>query len=211
MALPSSEIDIANMALDFLGHEEVAVISPPITETEQLVARHYPLSRRTCIRKYVPNFAKTRASIARSGTPDYEYEDEYQLPNDYIRLLSVGDDIEERPVQRYDMGPGRKLLVNNGGDASIKIRYLADVEDVTKWDSLFTEKLVLELAIKLCMPITGDKELKGQLYQMLKSLEPEVYAVDGQEVPPKRIDNSPMMARRFGYSTTQYDNRYIRY
>src|ERR1700678_4558553 len=95
MAAPNSDTDICQMAIDLLGHgEKLNSISAPQTDTEALMARHYDASRQRVLRMYPWHFATAMAQIPRIGTPLSDYRDEYQLPADFIRLLSLGGLIE---------------------------------------------------------------------------------------------------------------------
>lgn len=208
MALPGGEIDIANMALDYIGEDRVSSIRPPRTSTELIVSRHYDANRQSVMRKYVPNFAVTRTALARSGTPQNDYSDKYQLPNDFIRLLSVGGTTVRGIDLDYSM-EGRELLYDGGGAASINIRYVRDVTDVNLWDAGFRKLCALELALCLALPITHDPKIVSIIDALLTKELPDVYGVDAQEAPPTVIDRPPILARRRRGGSAGWDNRYI--
>lgn len=201
MAAPQSAIDICNMALAHIGEPPIDTIDPPVTQREAIVALQYDDARQNVLRKNVWNFAKARASISRSGTPAFDYEDEYALPADFVRLLSVGGEDggrETEQVLEYDI-EGRNVLVNAGGAATIYLRYIKDEELVTTWDPLFRKLVVLTLAMQLAFQITGKKEIVAQMEALLTRELPDAASIDGQEVPPKRIQRSKALdARRMG-------------
>lgn len=47
-----------------------------------------------------------------------------------------------------------------------EIKYIADVEDVTKFDAEFIELFALTLASKICEPLTHDTELASYLKKL---------------------------------------------
>src|ERR1700678_243100 len=95
MAAPNADTNIAQMAIDFMGHgEQISSISAPTNDTEALMARHYDASRQRVLGMYPWHFATAMAQIPRIGTSLSDYRDEYQLPADFIRLLSLGGLIE---------------------------------------------------------------------------------------------------------------------
>jgi hypothetical protein len=49
----------------------------------------------------------------------------------------------------------------------MEIRYIRQVTDPTVFDPLFVEVLVLQLALKLVMPLSQDKVLRREIYTEL--------------------------------------------
>ena len=201
-AVPASEVEICNLALDRFGERPIANIDNPQTTAEITMARHFAQVRQELLRKYVWNFGKKRASISRSGTPEFDYADKYQLPNDFVRLLSVNGDTEVQQSKDYDI-EGRELLIDASGAASIKIRYIKDVTDVSQWDSLFRTCMILSLALATAYQFTKKKALVDQINGLLAAELPDAVSIDGQEKPPVRIQRSKYLAARQmgGYST----------
>lgn len=205
MGAPQSPIDICNMALAHLGEPPIDTISPPVTEREDIVALQYDDARQNVLRKNVWNFAKKRVLASRSGTPTFDYADEYALPSDFIRLLSVnglsattgsgeaGGEISQ--TLDYDI-EGRSVLLNASGAPTVQMRYIADIETVSTWDPLFRKLVILTLALQLAYTITGKKEMVEQMNALLTRELPDAASIDGQEVPPKRIQRSRALTAR---------------
>lgn len=203
MAVPSptSALDICLLALDKLKEAPIAAIDPPTTATEAKVARAYGHARRKVLRKYVWNFAWNTAAIMRAGTPSYDFPDMYLRASDDIRLLSIGGDREEWKTKRFRLS-GRHVLVDASGASSINARYIKDEEDISVWDELAKEILILTLAVDLCQGVTGKEKLLASLNTLLATELPEAISVDGQESPIFRIQESKYLARRKGYAST---------
>lgn len=198
MSAPTSAVNIVNLALDHLGQKPIASLTPPVTDEEVIAARWYDQVRRSLLREYVWNFAKERYVAPRTGTPDFDYTDAYALPNNFIRLLSIGGDWEEIQILDYDI-EGRDILLNNDGSNALRIRYIKDEEDVTKFDPLFTSLLALNLALKMAYKFSLRKGLVDQINNLLAIETPKAVTVDGQERPPKRIQRSKWLRmRRYG-------------
>lgn len=198
MSAPTSKIDIINLALDLIGQKPISTIDAPTTEMETIAARWYDQVRRSLLREYVWNFAKARRVLARSGTPAFDYDDEYALPNDFLRFLSIGGDWEEVQELDYDI-VGRCIQLDNDGSNSLKLRYIKDETVVTKFDPLFISLLSLNLALKLSYKVTLRKGVRDQVSQLLAIETPKAVSVDGQERPPRRIQRSKWMRmRRYG-------------
>ena len=212
MALPTDEVSIANIALDYIGGERISSVYSPTTDTEKIMSRHYDSVRQETFRLYIPNFSKKRAKLNKIvGTPDGDFTDMYQLPVDFVRLLSVGGSIEEEQLatREYDL-TSNTLLANNSAATTIFIRYVADIIDVTKWDAGFRSLVAIQLAMAVVVQLTDSTRKAAQLMATLDKKLSIVLGVDAQEAPPRVIDRSKILARRRGFggsfdrNTSQY-------
>lgn len=203
---PSSETDVVNMALDYMGAGPVQTVNPATSETAKLMARHYGACRRSMLRQYIWRFAEAQATIYRvAETPAFDYADAYQLPNDFIRYLRLsstnfGEDADKQRGYRIQ---GRLLLLNQIGllaaptnEPSVDIYYVKDVEDVGLWDSLFVKLVALNLAISTAYTITRKASVVSMLNDMLATELTGAIGINSQETPPIIIENSPTMAIR---------------
>lgn len=213
MSLPTDEVGICNLATDYVGGERVFDIYSPTTDTEKIFSRHYPEVRQELLRSYIPNFAKKRVNLHKvTATIAGDFEDTYQLPLDFIRLLSVGGDTEadQWDSNLYDLAE-TTIVCNNDGAANLFIRYVADITDVAKWDAGFRRLCAIELALAVVVQITNDTKKAAYLTAKLEKKVSTVLGVDAQEKPPTVIDRSRILARRKGYGGS-YDrntNQYI--
>ena len=210
MAAPNCAIDICNLALDYLGQApSIASIDPPASDIESLMARHYDACRQEVLRMHPWHFATKQIMCTRIGTPLSDYRDQYQLPADFIRLLSVGGTQEE--WQRHDFRlNGKTILINNElpiglnpsilnpapSAATILIRYIYDCTDINQWDACAKKMLAHVIAIDVGYQITKQEDVVARLTKLLAQLIPDAYAVDGQENTPKRIEVSNIITKR---------------
>lgn len=210
MAKPTAPIDICKLAMDHLGEDTSGIVSieAPTSTNEELLQRHYDQERRAALRQYVWNFAKKRALLSRIGTPAFDFADQYQLPNDCLRVVSIGE-TELSPIQNYDI-QGRTILVDNSGATSLKLRYIYDSENVPEWDPLFIQYFSLTLALAVGYKGKQKKSIIDAITTKLVQVEGKAVQVDGQERVPRRIERSPALdARRYGAKS--YDQRYYNF
>jgi len=102
-------------------------------------------------------------------TPDFEWDYQFVLPTDYLRMRSNYSENEgDDPTMRWTI-EGDYLLTN---DDEAEIKYIKKVTDPSKFDPLFTECLILQLALKLLHPLAGTKtsDLKRDLQLELKDV-----------------------------------------
>lgn len=92
--------------------------------------------------------------------PPFHYDYKYALPSDFLRLKET-----YYPDNNWTI-EGVYFLAD---DTEVEIEYIKKVTETTEWDSLFTECLILQLAIKLLHPLagTGVTSLKQGILQEL--------------------------------------------
>lgn len=211
MAAPTTDVAICNLALDRVGQAAISSVATPTTTTEDIVARHYDATRREILRKYVFNFSKKYAVLTASATvtPAFGFGTAYALPNDFVRLLALGDVTVNGDVAAglYDISDGY-IFTDSGDTAGLNIQYIYDAVTVSKFDALFVQLLKLQLAANLAYKFTLKPSLIQGIISELTDLAASAAAVAGQEKPPRRIERSKWVSARRGRSGGG-DPRYI--
>lgn len=160
--MATSNVSIANGALQRLGTSfRLTSLTQDHPNARALNTAFEP-TRDALLRKYAWGFAIARASIAAdSNGPTWGDWNRYTLPNDFIRLIRDDESGANVDWKRE----GDYILSRDG--SPLEIRYVAKIEDPTKFDPLFVVTLELELAVRVCKQIndsTVDKEsLKDDL------------------------------------------------
>ena len=204
--------DIVNMALGKLGAKQIATGYTLDTDTtpDGLQAKlHYAQTRDSLLRSYEWRFASGRAILQMdSVVPAFEYSNQFLLPQDYLRMKSVyscgsaadstmtySDSI---PPERWTI-EGNKLLIN---ETDVSILYVKQITDTTKFDSLFVEVLILQLALKLLHPLAGTDatQLKQGLLQELDSAVRRARTVSSADV--RKFGSSDFNVARYGSGIT---------
>ena len=179
--------EICNMALGRLGAKRINDYDDASdTKPEAIQCRlHYEQTRDALIRSHWWRFARARATLSANATdPDFEYDYAYDLPVDFLRM--------KKPYEAYGVTEllytysleGKQLLSN---ETSMDIKYIKKVTDPNQFDPLFIEVLVLQLALKMVMPLTQDKVLRRELHEELygtpqqRGLMARVRVIDKEE------------------------------
>jgi len=177
-----SETKIVNMALSRIGAKRINSIDDATdTKPEAIQARlHYEQTRDALIRSNRWRFAAARAELSASDTtPDFEWSYQYILPNDFLAMRSIYEGSRSEENFRSYALEGKMLLANEN---EMSIRYTKKVTDVTEFDPLFVEVLVLQLALKFIGPLAGGApKLQYTLQRELEILMKKVRAFDRQE------------------------------
>lgn len=213
MAIPTTEIHVANLALGAIGQDPISSISSPTTRPEKVVSRHFAATRRALLREFIFNFAKQQETLQISETvePEFGWDFAYPLPGDFIRLLSLGNIPDELMIQGkyYDFGSGKYIYTDEESDDDVLyITYIRDETLVARWDSLFVKLMYLQLASDLVMEFPRKPSLVRELEAKLVGVRQSAASIAGQEKPPRRIQRSRLIdVRRYGGSyrdTTRY-------
>lgn len=206
MATPTSPVDISNLALDLLKQAPITSIDTPSSTPEQICARWYDVSRREMLEKHPWNFAIKRRQLTPNATaPEFGYAYAYDLPSDFIRLATIGDDAADEYRRLYEIENGQ-LLLDEGDDTdgtTLFVRYVYNHENPAQWSPLFVKCLALQMAVNMAAKFAVATTLAASIQKRVDDEGPWAMSVDGQARPPKRIQRSKWLTqRKQGMSTT---------
>ena len=204
-AQPTSDIHICNLALDRIGQREIASISAPTSKEEVVCARHYSQTRRELLESFVFNFSKKLVTLTvNAEIPVFGFAAAYALPNDFLRLLALGDyTINE------DVGPGlfdisNGFIYTDSGETdeddntTLNLAYISDATVVGKYNPLFIELFKLKLAQNISYKFTLKASLLRDLEAEYEMVAVRAAAIQGQQVRPRRVERSRWVAARRG-------------
>ena len=177
------------MALGRLGAKRLNDLDTD-SSIEAIHARlQYEQTRDALLRSHWWRFASARAELSQdTSSPAFEWDYQFQLPSDFLRMKHLHEDNfspEQITTASYAL-EGNLLLTNND---EANIRYIKQVTDVTEFDPLFIEALVLQLAVKLVMPLTQDANLRHELNLELEPVMAKIRTIDRQETNTVRRDD----------------------
>jgi len=189
MPRPTTPAEICNLALLQLGERGVVVnIETPTNDMEVLCSQQYDLTRRGLLEEYVWNFAREEKQIARTGDGGVDYTDRYLMPSDCLRIISLGPN---HCVKNYDIHDREIYVHANWGNTEtpgpLIIRYVKDHTDVSRWSSLFTRVLIIQLAIDLSYGINQKTSQVQMLAQRLSQELPKATSVNSQQKKPRVV------------------------
>ena len=184
--MASSQVDICNIAL--LKITRTTITSIDGSEFEAIVCKQmFDHIRDLLLRSHFWNFAKKRQTLQKlTSTPAFEYDNEYDLPADYIRAVRLHGGTttaSESSKFRFKV-EGSKLLTD---DSTANLVYISKVTDPTQFDPLFVETMATLLAAELSRPITGSETYRKELLIEVKTKLAEAKRRDGQEDTPDNL------------------------
>lgn len=201
----ASQVEIINRALTKLGSGRITSINDNNKRAYAMVAL-WDSVRRAELTKRFWGFAIRRTSLAALGTiPSWGFKTEYQLPNDYLRLIQVNDVYAVPALTDYRSGDDSAYAIENTTtgavirtdfNAPLKIRYVADITDPGLFNPLFVEGMATKLAYEVCQDVTDSNTKQQMLAQEYDRVIREAAKANAIEKPPQGIpDDSFMLSR----------------
>jgi hypothetical protein len=162
----SSLVEIANSALDLVGQQQILGLEDNTTAARKANLHIYDAIREVlAIGKW--KSAQGQASLPRlAAAPTFGWLYAYQLPNDYLAMVSVNDN-DPGDVQQdlWDI-QGRTLLTD---ETAVDLTYIKDLtaagNDINAASQWLTECFKLKLATKLAWVFQQSRTLRESLLQ----------------------------------------------
>lgn len=190
--------DICNLALSHLGDKSsVENIEIPEKQVEIVCAKWYDVSRQTALRHMMPSFARKREiwPLDNNYEPAFGYKYAYLYKNGCLKILGLGNLYEKDNDYAVEDG---HLLTNREYENGLPVRYVADVDDPSKYTPDFIDLMSWYLAYNICIELTENDNKFAQISQILPLKVAQYCGVDAQENKPIRIERSGLMRSRAG-------------
>jgi hypothetical protein len=166
-----SIISICNQALLSLGATPIDDLSDGSVEAITCKAV-WASARRALLAANNWSFARKRLSLAQDASqPAFEFQYQYTLPADLIRVVKVDHDYDYRVE-------GGKILTNS---ATCNIKYIFDNEDVTTWSDPFRDAMAARIRTDISYALTRSNTQIQTSNQILKEKIQAAKAHDGQQ------------------------------
>lgn len=178
----SSLTEIANLALAELSESALVAITDT-SKAGNLCRRFIYTSVREVLTSGVFKCARGPAELARLATaPTFGWAYAYQLPADYLRIVSFNEvEAGEQPQELFEI-QGKTLLTD---EVSASIIYVQDLtqanNDIDRLTPLVVKAVYMDLAAKLAWPLCESRSLKETLEQSAEIALRKAKAVDARE------------------------------
>lgn len=154
---PYTPLELCNAALSKIGEAPIEALSPNHSSAAKLCYLHYHPARRETLCMSRWTFATKSVLLEKtneSSTPRFKHPYSFLLPVDCLRVMDV-------ECSSWTMR-GRKIQATS---STLPLTYIADMEDCSLFDPLFSEALITHLAEKLAVPLTSSQSLRQNLAQ----------------------------------------------
>lgn len=186
-----SKTDIANLALDHISQKPVTDIteSGASSKEEQILSRWYDQTRLVLLQMYDWNFATKRALLPKlTSSPAFGYQDAYQLPSDFVQLLTIGDNVYEWDKDFAIEGDEILSRYSYSQTDGLPIRYTMDYENVAGMSPLFIQAFSLLLAANVCYQMKNNTSEVQRLKQEFLLVMKMAKQADAKASPIKRVN-----------------------
>ena len=185
-----TQTSIYNRTLRLLGAARITSTADDNEQT-RVLNDIYEDIRDEVLRAHPWNFAIKRAELAvLAATPEFEYDYQFQLPADCLRVIRTNESNTESADFKIE---GDALLSN---ESAVKIKYIYQVKDTSLFDSLFVSALVARLASESAYAIVQSQSLSDSLYKTYIEKIKLAKSCDGQEGSLEKIEESSWLDSR---------------
>lgn len=204
---------IANAALDRVGQSQIIALTDPTTSARKANLHIYEAIRQVLRAGRWKSATKQATPAQLTNVPLFQWSFAYQLPGDFIRMVSVvsgtipdpsipppdaafntGYEIPEYAIQ------GKTVLTQ---ETVLQINYVADLtmagNDVNVTDAALTELFILNLAQVLCWPFQQSNALRQSLLQeftLKMRAARNIDAQDSKDPQPSALADSAWLRER---------------
>ncbi len=185
-----SSIELASRALIKIGATPIAGFEEGTAES--LVASTlYPSTRDALLSAYPWSFATAQRNLVRLvGKPVADFEYAYQLPSDFLRALSAGE-------QRRGRGADYRIVENRlHTDAEgVVLTYIFRPNE-SSFPAFFDQSLIARLAAEFCLPVTESTSRAESLTRLAEDEFRRARLIDAQQDVPSRIEDFSLVGVR---------------
>lgn len=192
--MATSVIGICNNALQDLGEEPISALTEG-NKSARLCNQRWPSVRDAVLRAHPWNCAMSQAELAANlGAPLWKWACRYELPADFLRIVSVVSG-QQREVESWEV-QGRQILCDE--DAPIYISYVRRETDPQRYDALLSEALSSRMAAVLAYPLTGSTALASACWETYNEKILEARGVDAREGVAESVAPNVWLSAKLG-------------
>lgn len=185
-----SDVALASRALIRLGAAPISSFEDETTEA-QVSGALFASVRDALLSAYGWSFATGQIALSKLETPPVaDYQNAFQLPNDFLRALSAGTGTRGRGVP-YRIARGE---LHSDAD-SIVLTYIFRPEEET-FPPYFDQVLISRLSAEFAIPITGSASRAETLYRLATQDFAHARQIDAQQDTPNRIESFSLIDAR---------------
>ena len=176
----ASVVDICNGALNQLGASTILTLTED-SKNARLCNARYTQVRDSLFRYHPWNSLIKRVELAKdTETPSWGFSYQFTLPADCLRVLTILNYDYDYKVE------GRKIVANHG---TVKIQYVARIEDPNQYDELLRETISAALAADIAYAVTSSNPVASNMYNLFQEKLKEARFVDATEGYNTNPDN----------------------
>lgn len=196
----ATKLGLYKSALRLIGPHELATVTDDRPERYHLDDA-YDESVAHVLQQGLWNHAIRSATLTESGSPISGWQYAFSQPSDYVRTVGISyEPTFMQGFEEYQYQAGKWY-------ANWDTLYLSYVSndatyglDLTKWPQSFTDAVAAYLAFQVCIPISGERSNRNDLYNLFKQRLSRAKTLDAvdeavKEPPPGRLVRARLASR----------------
>lgn len=189
--MAASEVSICSNALLLMGAQTISSFDED-SDRARLASNLWESTRNDVLRSHPWNCCVKRVALAPdTAAPAFDWDYQFTLPSDYLRLLSVGEAGSEAD---FKIESGKLLSDEN----PCYLRYVWRNDNPVTWDDMLVHAMTLAMAAAMAYGVTQSASLRDSMLGELEKHMKRARAVDGQDDTPDTLGDTPLLNSRFG-------------
>lgn len=181
-------VDVCNRALSRVGAARITSLTDAV-KPARACNNAFDIVRDEVLRAHPWNSAMARAQLAKvAAAPAFGYDDQYQLPADFVRMVEVVDSKLPWVVE------GKILLSDEW--SPLDIRYVRREEDANAWDPLLVSAIAQRLALEIVEELTQSNTKAAAIERRYQEILSMARRADGQEQSPMPFEEDDWINAR---------------
>lgn len=178
-----NDIGLCSRALVRLGANPITSFNDGTAESEIAGALFAPI-RDALLSAYPWTFATGQVALTKLATdPVADYQNAFQLPNDFLRAISAGGGQKGRGAN-YRITHGE--LHSNYEDITLSYIFRPAEEE---FPPFFDLVLIARLSAEFCIPVTENTSRAEAFYRMAEQEYARARQIDAQQDSPNHLEN----------------------
>lgn len=194
----ASDVEIVNSALRKVGADTITSLNDG-SDNANVALNLYSIHRDNLLRYHTWNFATKRKKLAQSATsPPYQWDYQYPVPSDFLRILEVHDNTDGLGAVRYKMehdDTDGTVIRTHANE--LWLTYIFGVTDPNRMPIDFREALALSLASEFATAIQNSNTLSERLLDQARRARSKARSNDGAEDYPDAFPEGSWVSSRF--------------
>lgn len=197
----TERVDIANLALSWLGEEDITSLEDDLERARQMRVNYIP-ARDATLEAHEWSFAIKRFKPGANQTgPEYGAAYAFEIPPDCLRVIACdpndGTSQISAPINSLEqidwVMEGRQIITN---EAVIYCRGIFRVTQEGKFPPLFVHALAAKLAYLTALNLTASAEIQANMLALYQQFITEAKTRDGLQGRSRRIRNRSLLKAR---------------
>jgi hypothetical protein len=178
--MATTSVEIVNSALNKIGARRITSLSDG-SKAAIIANDQYDRLRKEVLRSHPWNFAIAYAQLAATvNTPIWtkQWTKEFVIPTDVLRVLET-DLTSDADWELGNNTDNNKVIFTNS--TSLKIKYIKDITNTTRFDAMFDEALAMRIAADLAYPLVQSQTVQQNMFNAYLRFMADARTMDAQE------------------------------